>query len=127
MKVFKRRPKTSGIERAAALACTPLKNPEVRETRLAGGIVLLSYTVTVRPWFAGLVRRLGVASDGRVPKKLQLDRLGTDVWDRLDGRRTVGDVVRQFGQDHRLHPKEAEVAVTRFLRELGRRGLVGLG
>jgi hypothetical protein len=126
MKVFDRRSKSSGMNRDLALACTPLKNTGISETRLANGDVLLLYPVRVRPWFSGLVRRLGVAGAGTMQKKLQLDRLGTDVWDRLDGQRTVGDLIRQFAEDHRLHAKEAEVAITRFLRELGRRGLVGL-
>ena len=126
MKVFERRPKPDGMNREVALACTPLKNPGVGETRLENGDVLLTYTLTVRPWFSGLIRRLGVAGAGTMQKKLQLDRLGTDVWDRLDGQRSVGNLILQFAEDHRLHAKEAEVAVTRFLRELGRRGLVGL-
>jgi hypothetical protein len=126
MKRFKKNKDKPTISRAEALQCTPVKNIDVRETRLDGGETLLTYTVTVRPWFVGLVKRLGGASDGTHLKKLQLDPLGTDVWDLVDGRRSVRSIVAQFAQIHRLHPKEAEVSVTVFLRELGKRGLVGL-
>lgn len=61
-----------------------------------------------------------------VPKKLQLDALGTEVWDLIDGRRSVRKIIQRFAETHRLHPREAEVSVTRFLRELGKRGLIGL-
>lgn len=67
----------------------------------------------------------GSSEDVRI-KKLQLDKLGSTVWDMLDGKRTVGEVIQSFISIQRLHPKEAAVAVTLFLRELGKRGLIGL-
>ena len=109
-----------------ALACIPEKSGQVRETVGEDGNLLLDYTVSVRPWFAGLLKRLGVGSDGRINKKLQLDELGTQVWGMVDSRRTVRDIVQHFAGEHRLPEREAEAAVTRFLRELGKRGLVGL-
>jgi hypothetical protein len=123
---FRKRKNKPGISRADALNCVPVKNGDVRETILDGGERLLTYTVTVRPWFAGLIRRLGAAPQGTQSKKLQLDPLGADVWDLLNGQRSVQSIVNRFAQRHRLHPKEAEVSVTLFLRELGKRGLVGL-
>lgn len=90
------------------------------------GEIMLIYTVTIRPWFTGLMKRFGGTSDGRFQKKLQLDLLGSEVWDLLDGQRSVREVIRQFARRHQLHPREAEVAITRFIRDLGKRGLVGL-
>jgi len=126
MKFFRKRSQDKGIGRAEALEYTPVKNVQTEETRSESGEILLGYTVTVRPWFTGLVKRFGGTSDGTFQKKLQLDLLGSDVWDLLDGQRSVREVIRQFARRHQLHPREAEVAVTRFLRDLGKRGLVGL-
>ena len=125
MKVFKRRrPAGSPASREEALACRPAKNPEVRETWLDSGEVMLIYPVRVRPWFASLAKRLG----GPAPetRKLQLDALGTAAWQLMDGRRTVAGVAQAFARRFQLHPREAEVSVTRFLKELGKRGLIGL-
>ena len=108
------------------MQCTPVKIPQVRESRLDSGDVLLMYSATVRPWFSNLVKRFGGTDSGAVAKKLQLDTLGTEVWDLIDSRRTVGKIIQRFAETHRLHPREAEVSVTRFLRELGKRGLIGL-
>jgi hypothetical protein len=58
--------------------------------------------------------------------KLQLDILGSAVWDLLDGKRSLQRVATVFAVEHQLEPEEAEVAVTQFIRELGRRGLIGL-
>ncbi len=126
MKRFEKKAAARGFTRSDALACTPEKTRQVEETVLEDGNVLLDYTVSVRPWFTGLLKRLGAGSDGRIKKKLQLDELGMQVWSLVDGSKTVRDIVRHFARVHQLPEREAEVAVTRFLRELGKRGLIGL-
>ena len=126
MKVFRKMRSGAEISRFEALNCIPVKNLQAREIRGEAGLVLLCYPVEIRPWIAGWIRRLGGSSDGVRTKKLQLDELGTAVWDLLDGNRSVGQVIQRFTTMQRLHPKEATVAVTLFLRELGKRGLIGL-
>ncbi len=125
MKRFRKKPQST-LSRTDALNCTPIKNAEVDEVVLETGELRLAYPVNVRPWASFLLRRVGGNSVQMSKKKLQLDALGTAVWNLLDGRRTVRQVVDTFSRKHRLHPKEAEAAVTRFIRELGRRGLIGL-
>ena len=125
MKVFKQKKFEPEITRAEALNSKPVKSIQVNESRLESGEVLLAYPVTIRPWLATLIHRLGGPSETIQTKKLQLDMLGTSVWNLLDGRRSVNEIIQQFARRHRVHPKEAEAAVTRFLRDLGRRGLIG--
>ena len=59
-------------------------------------------------------------------RKLQLDILGTEVWDLVDGKSTVMEIIDLFAKLHQLYHKEAEISVIQFLRELGRRGIVGM-
>jgi hypothetical protein len=66
------------------------------------------------------------ASEIRRTRKLQLDILGTGVWDLVDGKSTVMEIIDSFTGIHQLYHKEAEVSVIQFLRELGRRGIVGM-
>ncbi|MBN1930842.1 MAG: PqqD family peptide modification chaperone [Desulfobacterales bacterium] len=126
MRLFKRKEKKIGLNRAEALRCIPVKNIQVIEVRIETGEVLLSYPLHVRPWIAGLSRRFGVRSDSYPTKKLQMDVLGTAVWDLVDGNRSVLKIIREFAEKYQLHPKEAEVSVTQFFRELGKRGIIGL-
>ena len=126
MKVFKKKHTGAEISRFEALNCIPVKNLQARETRGETGLVLLCYPIEIRPWIAGWIRRFGGSSDSGRMRKLQLDELGTAVWDLLDGNRSVEQVIQRFTALQRLHPKEATVAVTLFLRELGKRGLIGL-
>ncbi len=126
MKIFKKNAPPDGFSRENALGCRPLKSTLVTEERLDSGDVMLSYPMVMRPWFTRLVHRMGGPEAPVRVKKLQLDALGTGVWSLMDGRRTVREVIRDFAGEHQLHPREAEVSVTRFLRDLGKRGLVGL-
>ncbi|MEE9537020.1 MAG: PqqD family protein [Desulfobacterales bacterium] len=127
MRVFKKKPKGPAISRAEALDRIPAKNVQITEDRLETGEVLIGYPVTIRPFFATLVKRFGGPEEQVQTKKLQLDTLGSSVWDLLDGKRSVRQLIQIFAETHQLQPREAEVAVTQFIRELGRRGLIGLG
>ena len=73
-----------------------------------------------------MARWLGRSTDRIQTKKIQLDTLGTSVWEQMDGKRSIREIIQEFVRKHQLHPKEAEVAVTQFLRNLGKRGLIGI-
>jgi len=121
-----KKPEPPLLTRGEALGCIPVKSRHVREQRLESGEVLVFYPVTVRPWMAKLARWLGSGDSPPRTAKLQLDQLGSTVWAMLDGRSCIRAIAATLAEAHRLEPREAEVAVTQFIRELGRRGLVGL-
>ncbi|HUT24378.1 MAG TPA: PqqD family protein [Sumerlaeia bacterium] len=59
-------------------------------------------------------------------RTVRLDRLGAQVWNLCDGRRTVEAVVEEFARTHGLTFHEARVAVTEYLRQLLRRGALAI-
>jgi hypothetical protein len=126
MRLFKKKPQDPTISRAEALNRIPSKNLQIREERMDSGEVVIHYPVTIRPFFAGLVKRFGGSKAQIQTRKLQLDELGTSVWAMIDGNCSVRQLISIFATTHQLEAREAEVAVTQFLRELGRRGLIGL-
>ena len=114
------------ISRFDALSCIPVRNPIVLETWLDTGEILLTYPDIRRPWFMKFFQKISNSSDNMRMRKLQLDTLGTDVWNLVDGKSTVINIIDAFAARHRLYHKEAEVSVAQFLRELGRRGIIGM-
>lgn len=126
MKVFKKKRKDVQVGRAAAFKFVPVKNIQITEERLEGGEVLIHYPVTMRPWIAALVKRFSGSQGELRTKPLQLDQLGTEVWELIDGKRSVRRIVEMFAENHQLQIREAEVAVSQFIRILGQRGLIGL-
>ena len=128
-----RRGKLAGVDlaggpsnRSEALACYPVRSSEVLEVELETGEIVLTYPLILRPWFLNLARRMGLRSKEPLTRKLQLDAMGSLTWTLLDGNRTVQDLVNLVCRRYNLNKREAEVAMTGFLRELGRRGLIGL-
>ena len=89
--------------------------------------MIIEYPLAVRPWIAAVAKRLGGLQNRKQTKKLQLDVMGTSVWDLVDGKRSVRMIIQIFAKAHRLENREAEVSVTSFIRQLGQRGLLGLG
>lgn len=120
----KRRP--AFIRRDEALGCTPVKNRHVRESRSESGEAVLHYPVSAPPGAARIARWIG--RDPGPPRvvRLQLDALGSAVWDMIDGRRPLREIAAAFAAAHQLEPREAQTAVAHFMRQLGRRGLIGL-
>lgn len=126
MKELKPKSQATPLSRAEALSHRPVRNPEAREEALDTGEVMIVYPVRVRPWFVRVAQRFGWDSDKPIIKKLQLDELGTATWKLMDGNRTVQQIVREFAARYQLQSKEAEISVTAFIRELGKRGIIGL-
>jgi hypothetical protein len=114
------------LTRSEALGCIPVKNHHVREQRLESGELVILYPVTARPWIVKFSSWLGAAAAPPRTGKLQLDDLGSTVWAMFDGRASIRAIAAALASKHRLERREAEVAVTQFVRELGRRGLIGL-
>lgn len=126
MGFFRKRRVQPGMTRDAALKCVPVKNRDIKEMRLDNGTLRLCYPLRFKPWLAELRRRFGPPQTAPPEKQLELDEFGTLTWDLMDGSLRVADIVRRFSRQTQVHPKEAEAAVTQFIRELGKRGLVGL-
>jgi len=126
MKHFKRQPEAPALSREEALNCIPVKSRHIHAERMPSGDALIAYPQQLRPLPRFLLRRLGKNPPAMPPRKLQLDNLGTDVWNLINDRRSVRRIVKRFAEIHRLPRREAELSVTRFLRELGKRGLVAM-
>ena len=59
-------------------------------------------------------------------RTVDLDALGREVYERLDGLVKVEAVVEAFAEHHRLPFDEAGASVTRFLRLLLERGMIAI-
>ena len=88
----------------------------------AQGLVRLSYPISLKPWIARFLPR-----NISLPiRTLELDTMGSFVWHHIDGRRSVQKLAGIVADHYTCHPAEAEHAVAAFVRQLGRRGILGL-
>lgn len=114
----------NALTRNHALECVPVKNPQITEQENVNGELCLSYQVRIRPWFQNIVHKITGKKDDIIRRKLQLDALGTMVWGMIDGKRQAREIIDDFQKLHQLNRREAEISVTSFLKELGKRGLI---
>jgi len=115
-----------GRGREESLAMRPARSRLAREERQENGLVRLHYLSAYKPWFAGMARRMGAWDGKPVEKVLELDELGSFCWNLIDGERSVKEMARALSERYGVPAREAELSVAAFLRELGRRGLIGL-
>ena len=102
-----------------------MRNPECEETQQTEG-TLLRYPVQAKPWLRKLFKTATTREPEIMIRKLQLDSMGSSVWQMIDGKHSVKRISRAFQKRHNLGPREAEISVSEFVQQLGRRGLIAL-
>lgn len=106
-----------------ALAARPVVNEVVGVVTGDAGLICLSYPPPLPGW---LVRLLPLVRVKTLRRTLELDAMGTFVWGHIDGQRSVRQLAELVTERYRCLPREAEEGVAAFVRELGRRGILGL-
>lgn len=125
MKLFKRTHKQQPLSRQEALRCAPTPNLSVIVRKLDSGEIMLEYEIPMKPFFKSLQQHF--QSNSSPPrKKLQLDTMGTLVWEMIDGKTATRTIIKRFAEHYSVSLQEAETSVTAFLVELGRRGLIAM-
>ena len=113
------------ITREQMLCVRPQRNPKVewaREPRRSDeALVALLRIPRLRGRWADLVAKWLTVPDF---KKVELDEIGSDVWEMCDGSHTVETIAKAIGVSYRLNKRQAEVSVTAYLRMLAERRLV---
>ncbi len=127
MGLFKKKRQPPGLTRDQALACTPVRNDIVKWEILDSGLVRVEYVLVLKPLLKSIFERFGSASSELPTRKLELDALGSQVWQMIDGSRTTAQLIEEFAGLQKISNQEAEQSITQFLRELGKRGLIALG
>lgn len=126
MALFRKKPTEPTISRTMALSMVPVKNMEVAIIPLDDGLVQLAYPLAVKPWFGRLAEKVGMWDKRPMTKTVELDEMGTFVWDLIDGERSVRAIAEAFAAHYEVQPREAELSVTTFIKTIGQRGIIGL-
>jgi hypothetical protein len=127
MGLFRKKRKQPALTRDQALTCTPVRNDIVSWEVLDSGLVRIEYVLVLKPLLKSISERFGGARDELPTRKLELDALGSQVWQMIDGSRTTAQLIEEFAGLQKISNQEAEQSITQFLRELGKRGLIALG
>ena len=116
--LFRRRPRLAPEQ---VLGSRPVRNPALRSEPIDGGGIRL-YVERRKIWWA---RVLSMVFPIPRERAIELDGVGEEVWGLCDGETTLRDMTRVFQERHKLTRAEAEWSLRTYLRDLGKRGLVG--
>jgi len=116
---------TQPLSLQKAMDCVPVRNLLVKEVNRTAKNVTLSFPLRMRPWFSKFTTAFGHEPPEQ-KKRLELDELGTFCWSLINGKRSVQGIATELSKTYQLHPEEARVAVSQFVRPLGKRGIIGL-
>ncbi len=104
------------------LSAIPVRNPQAHEKDLPDDRLELTLPCR-KPW---PIRILSRRDRKTFLRRFELDSLGAELWRRIDGLRTVSQLVEHLARTHGLPPGRAQDSMISFLHMLMTRGLVGL-
>ena len=114
----KKQPRISKLQMVTAV---PVRNSalefEVKDGRTS---------VTYPPLTGWRARFLAFFFQASRRKTVELDDLGGEFLEFVDGQRQVQEIIGLMKEKYLLGWKEAEVSTLAFLRELGSRGIIGM-
>ena len=103
------------------LGSVPVPNKALKIERVEGGGVKL-VLARRREWWA---RVLAIVFPIPKERVVELDALGEQFWDLCDGKHSMRDLIRICQEEHKLTRAEAEWSLRTFLKDLGKRGVMG--
>lgn len=105
------------------MASVPMRNARAVVTRDADGTAIVTLELRQPGWMKPLRRWVRSPPTARY----RLDRIGTEVFDSIDGRGTFGELVDAFAARHRLGFFESRALLVQYMEALMRRGIIVIG
>jgi len=103
------------------LRSRPVRNQGLRAEALEeGGLRVIG--LRREAWWVRLLNLVVPIPRERI---VELDEVGRELWDLCDGEHTLEELIETFVDRHRLTRAEAEWSLRTYLRDLGKRGIVG--
>jgi hypothetical protein len=113
--------KQPDISRSDALAVLPMRNSAVKWSKSEGEITL--FVPMRKDKLARMVERVFKLPD---TKQVELDEVGSTVWEMSDGEHDVAAIVREVRSRYKLSRREAEASIGAFFKQLVDRKLIAL-
>jgi len=131
----KKKPEAPSLKRSEFLTLKPVRNPIVEWKKNEKGEVTITLSLKkLKELEESEKLKKGTSKSARIPsrlssrpggKQIQLDKIGSIVWELCDGEKTTKEIVDHLCQKYKLLPREAELSLSSYLNSLAKRGLIG--
>jgi len=116
--LWRRRPRVTPEQ---VLGSRPVRNENLSVEEAEGGGLRIAARRREDWW----IRLLNVVLPIPRERRIELDVVGRQVWELCDGEHTLRDMIEVFQERHKLTRMEAEWSLRNYLKDLGKRHLVG--
>lgn len=111
------------VDRGMVMTLRPGRNSVLTwETRESGETIL---TVPENEQVGAITRWMAKRLKVPTERKVELDEVGSFVWELCDGNNTIESIVQKTSKHYKMSRREAEVSVTMFLQMLHERNFIG--
>jgi len=111
----------ANIDRVYVLKSIPLRNTLIKWEMDDKNEVSLVVPQKEKLWVR-IVTKIFMIPNKRV---IVLDDVGSFVWTLCDGKNSIEHIVKRLCNKYNLTRKEAEMSLLTYMRQLGKKGLVG--
>ncbi|MEM1570475.1 MAG: PqqD family protein [Candidatus Bathyarchaeia archaeon] len=105
------------VDKDVVLNLAPIRNPAITWRKYKSGEVALIVTIKKK----GLMARMDKSER---EKKIILDKIGSYVWTLCDGEHTFKEIVDALVENYKLHRREAEISLAKYLDTLSKKGVI---
>jgi len=120
--IFRKKKPEKTISREEFLSFKPVTNPYLKCKKSETGEVV----ITLELKNTKVTRFWSKLFPTPKEKKISLDKIGTFVWERCDGKHTVEQIVKELCDEYKMMRQEAEISLSTFFQELSKRGFIGI-
>ena len=110
------------VTRAQALRIFPVRNPGLEWEEDEEGLVRATMVRRTDLWG----RLVASALSTPETRQLQLDEVGSFVWQLCDGEHSMNDLVETMMAKYKLGRREVEASLNEFMKMLAKRGMVAV-
>lgn len=122
MPIFRKKKPKKTFSREEFLRLKPIKNPYLKWNKSETGEVVITLELKKTKRTKILSKLFPTPKE----KKISLDKMGTFVWERLDGKHTVEKIAKELQDEYKMMRQEAEISLTTFLQQLSKRRFIGV-
>lgn len=122
MPIFRKKKPEKTFPREELLRLKPVRNPYLKWKKSETGEVVITLELKKTKKTKFLSKLFPTPKE----KRISLDKIGTFVWDRCDGKHTVEQITKELEDEYKMMRQEAEISLTTFLQQLSKRRFIGV-
>jgi hypothetical protein len=106
------------------LDAVPHRNEDARSEAMSDGGLFITFRVRVSAFRRAPFK--WVAKDRPFRYQRQLDAVGRELWEMMDGRTRMEPIIERFADHHRISFHESRLAIMAFIKSLNSVGAITL-